>query len=55
MDASRERPATNAAVGKLDARTISIDEAQQLLDNRYVIAPTRAAVEVARGGSRVAR
>ena len=37
MDAIRELLATNEAVGKLGARTISIAEAQQLLDNRYVI------------------
>lgn len=39
MDAIRELLATNEAVGKLGARTISIDEAQQLLDNRYAIVP----------------
>jgi hypothetical protein len=48
MDAIRELLATNDAVGKLGARTISIDEAQQLLDNRYVIVPNPR-----RGRSRV--
>jgi len=35
MDVIRELLATNEAVGKLGARTISIDEARQLLNNRY--------------------
>ena len=37
MDAIRELLATAEAVGKPGARAISIDEAQQLLDNRFVI------------------
>lgn len=37
MDVVRELLAIAEAVGKLGARAISIDEAQQLLDNQYVI------------------
>ena len=37
MDVIRELLATRVAVDKLGARAISIEEAQQLLDNRYVI------------------
>ena len=36
MDVIHELLATTAAVEKLGARAISIEEAQQLLDNRYV-------------------
>lgn len=41
MDVIRELLATTAAVRKLGARAISIDETQQLLDNRYVIVRNR--------------
>jgi hypothetical protein len=37
MDVIHELLATTAAVEKLGARAILIEEAQQLLDNRYVI------------------
>jgi hypothetical protein len=37
MRVFRELLATTAAVETLGARAISIEEAQQLLDNRYVI------------------
>jgi uncharacterized DUF497 family protein len=37
VDEIRELLATGAAVEKLGARGISIEEAQQLLDNRYAI------------------
>jgi hypothetical protein len=37
VDVIHELLATRAAVEKLGARSISIEEAQQLLDNRYVI------------------
>jgi hypothetical protein len=37
MDVIHELLATTAAVEKLGARTISIEEAQQVLNNRYVI------------------
>lgn len=37
MDAIHELLATKAAADKLGARGISIAEAQQLIDNRYVI------------------
>jgi hypothetical protein len=37
MDAIRELLATAEAEGKVGARAISIDEAQQLLDNRWLI------------------
>jgi uncharacterized DUF497 family protein len=37
VDVIHELVATKAAVEKLGARAISIDETQQLLDNRYVI------------------
>jgi hypothetical protein len=37
VDVIHELLATTAAADKLGARAISIDEAQQLIDNRYVI------------------
>ena len=37
MDVIHELLATRIAAEKLGARAISIDEAQQLIDNRYVI------------------
>jgi hypothetical protein len=37
MDVIHELLATTAAVENLGARAISIEEAQQLLDNHYVI------------------
>ena len=37
VDVIHELLATRAAVEKLGARSISIEEAQQLLDNRYAI------------------
>jgi uncharacterized DUF497 family protein len=37
VDVIRELLATRAAMEKLGARAISIEEADQLLDNRYVI------------------
>jgi hypothetical protein len=41
VDVIRELLATTAAVRKLAARAISIDETQQLLDNRYLIVRNR--------------
>jgi uncharacterized DUF497 family protein len=37
VDVIRELLATRAAIDKLGARSISVDEAQQLLNNRYAI------------------
>jgi uncharacterized DUF497 family protein len=39
VDVVHELLATRAAADKLGARAISIEEAQQLLDNRYLVVP----------------
>jgi hypothetical protein len=41
VDAIHELLATNDAADKLGARAISVGEAQQLIDNRYVIVRNR--------------